>query len=374
MPTIVGQLLTDRGFESGALTFERGRITAVTVDRHHTHSDDEPTVLVTPGLIDLQLNGAFGVEVGGEAQAYEVLAKKLPSTGVTAYLPTLVSSTLPEYLAAFDAFERAGRPRGAVGLGFHLEGPYLAADKVGAHRADVVASAGTIALEQLLDRGHVKLMTLAPELPSAIERINALCRRHVLVSLGHSNASYEQAMTAVSAGARMVTHLFNAMTKFEPRAPGLIGAGLADDRLSASLIADGAHSHPAAVKLALRAKGTSRTCLVTDAVAAAGMPPGDYQLATLTVRSDGQTARLADGTLAGSTLTMNQAIRNAMGMAELEFASAVRMASAVPASLLGLAAKGRLSPGADADLVVWSDRHEVLATFVGGELVYGQLP
>jgi N-acetylglucosamine-6-phosphate deacetylase len=212
----------------------------------------------------------------------------------------------------------------------------------------------------------VRLVTVAPERPGALRFIRRLVARGVVVSLGHTGASHEEMLRGAAAGARMVTHLFNAMAPFAHRAPGAVGAALIDDRLTCGLIADGVHCHAAAIRLAVRAKGPERVALVTDAMAAAGMPPGRYRLGGRPVSSDGVAARLADGTLAGSLLTMDRAVRNTVELAGVPVPDALRMASEVPARLLGL--RHGLARGRAADLVLLDRGLGVQATIVAGAL------
>jgi N-acetylglucosamine-6-phosphate deacetylase len=192
----------------------------------------------------------------------------------------------------------------------------------------------------------------------------------VTVSLGHSDATFEQASAGFDAGASLVTHLWSAMSPFHHRAPGLPGAALTDERATVALIADGVHTHPAALSLALRAKGPARVALTTDAVAAAGMPPGDYMLGGTPVVSDGGTVRRPGGALAGSLLTMDAAVRNMVALAGARVEEALTMASTVPARLIDLDDAGRLAPGERADLTLWSAELAVRATIVGGTIAY----
>ena len=213
-------------------------------------------------------------------------------------------------------------------------------------------------------------MTIAPERPDALDRIRRLRDRGIVVSLGHTDANVAEFTAGVDAGATMATHLFNAMSPFGHREPGAIGAVLTDDRVTAGLIADGVHSHPAALRLALRAKGPTRIALVTDMMAAAGMPPGTYTLGDQLVTTDGGSARLADGTLAGATLLMDAAVRNMVAWTGASVADAIRMATETPANILGRPDLGRLATGNPADLTLLTDDLEVTATLVGGQMVY----
>ena len=213
-------------------------------------------------------------------------------------------------------------------------------------------------------------MTLAPEAAGGLERIRRLRSHGVVVSLGHTDATYEELLKGIDAGAGMVTHVFNAMSGFSHRAPGAVGAALVDDRVTVGLIADGAHCHPASVRLAVKAKGSERVALVTDSIAGAGMEPGVYQLDGRDILVDEMLAKLPDGKLAGSVLSLDQAVRNVVAWAGSSVSEACRMASAVPARVLGLDSKGTLAPGKDADLVLLDESLHVSSTFRNGEIVY----
>jgi N-acetylglucosamine-6-phosphate deacetylase len=212
-------------------------------------------------------------------------------------------------------------------------------------------------------------MTLAPERAGALARIARLVANGIVVSVGHTRASYDEAVRAFDAGATMVTHLYNAMSPLGHRAPGVVGAALVDDRVTCGLIVDGVHAHPAAMRVALRAKTPARIALVTDAMAAAAMGQGTYALAGKSVTVDATSARLADGTLAGSILTMDAAVRNIVAL-DVSLEDALRMASTVPARVLGISSKGRIAAGADADLVLLDDALRVRATIVAGAIAF----
>jgi len=372
--SVTGRLLVDGRLVAGALVVDGDRI--VEVRGGLAGALPEPRFdadLVSPGLIDLQCNGAFGLEVGADPAALRALASRLPETGVTTFLPTVVSATAAHYRAVALAFAAARAAPGAQMPGLHLEGPWLSPARAGAHDPSAItAAAATLddVLDELLDAGALRLMTLAPERPGAIDRIRRLVGAGITVSLGHTEATFEQAEAGIDAGATLVTHLFNAMSGFHHRTPGVAGAALTDDRVAVGLIADGVHTHPAALKLALRAKGPERIVLVTDAVAAAGSAPGAYQLGGLPIVSDGESARLGDGTLAGSTLTLDRAVRAMVSLGGARPEEALAMASSVPAARAGLADRGRLAAGQRADLALWSGKLEIEATIVGGEVVF----
>jgi N-acetylglucosamine-6-phosphate deacetylase len=368
-----GRLVLDGRLVPGTIVVEGSEIKAVLSGDVRT--GDLPEIVheasvVSPGLIDLQVNGAFGVEVGTSADALRHLAAQLPSTGVTGFLPTLVSSLGDLYPRAFSAFEEARDATGAVPLGLHVEGPFLSHQRPGVHRLQAINEASAEIFEGWLGAEAVRLVTLAPERDGAKERIRRLRERGIVVTLGHTNATYEEFVQGIDEGATMVTHLYSAMSGFLHRAPGAVGAALVDDRVTCGLIVDGVHSHAASVALAIRAKGPERIALVTDSIAGAGQSPGVYQIDGQDILVEATFARLPDGTLAGSVLTLDQAVRYAVSLGGASIADALRMASEVPARLLGLSRKGRLAAGADADLVLLDAELGVLATYGRGRAIY----
>lgn len=371
---VTGRLLVDGRLVPGALVVEGERIVEVrTGAAGELPAPRLDAAIVSPGLIDLQCNGAFGFEVGGDAAALRALGARLPSTGVTSFLPSIVSAAPAHYRAVAIAFATARTGPGAAPLGLHLEGPLLSPIRAGAHAPPAIAAADATlddVLDELCATGAVRLVTLAPERRGALVLIKRLVEAGVVVGLGHTDATFDQMIAGAAAGATLVTHLFSAMSPFHHRAPAAVGAALTDDRLTVTLIADGVHAHPAALNLALRAKGPAGIALVTDAVAAAGAPAGTYTLGGRTIVSDGESARLADGTLAGSTLTLDRAVRAMVALGGAQLEDALSMATAVPAARLGLADRGRLEVGRRADLVLWSADLQVASTVVGGSVVF----
>jgi N-acetylglucosamine-6-phosphate deacetylase len=371
--TLVGEVLTTTGPTRAAVVIRDGKIVDLMRD---PRSGDLPRErrefagLLCPGFIDLQINGAFGADIGPDPDASKTLVTKLPTTGVTSFLPTLISSPLECYEEFFDALEEGAMERGARVLGAHLEGPFLAPERKGAHDPANLQPVDLGFLRELLDSGQVKIMTLAPELPNSLEAIELLLKEGAVASAGHTEATYEEVTRAVDAGLGLGTHLYNAMRPLAHREPGTVGALLTDDRVRVGIIADGMHVHEAALRLAHRAKGSEGLILVTDAMQAAGMPPGDYELGGRKVRLEDGAVRLPDGTLAGSALTMDEAVRNAVRFLGVSLTQAVRMASEVPAAALNLDGKGKVAAGCDADFALLDAQGAVLETIVAGETVY----
>ena len=367
---VAGDLLLDGRLVPGTVTIEGDRIAEVRHGSPEGDADPLEAAIVAPGLIDLQVNGGFGAEVGEVPAAIQLLAERLPEVGVTAFLPTIITSPAAHYPRVFAAFADARQSSGARPLGLHVEGPFLSARRAGAHRLDLIAAADDDLFDLILASDDVRLMTLAPERPGAVERIRRLRERGIVASLGHTDASYEELVAGIEAGATMVTHLYNAMSPFAHRAPGVIGAALVDDRVTVGLIADGIHSHPASVRLAVRTKGVERIALVSDLMPAAGLPPGRYEFGGESVTVDRETASRDDGTLAGSVVTLDQAIRNVVRWTDATPCDALRMASEVPARLLGLTDMGAIRAGNLADLILLDRDLRVEATIVGGQVVY----
>jgi N-acetylglucosamine-6-phosphate deacetylase len=370
---LVGEALLPEGRRRAGVVVRDGRIEALALDPRDGDLPAERRAVrgvIAPGFVDLQVNGAFGADVGVDASALETISRELPRTGVTAYLPTAISWPLERYAGLFEALERAGDTPGARILGVHLEGPFLAPTRHGAHDPENLRAVDRGVLEQLLSSGRVRVMTLAPELPGALEAIELIAGAGAVASAGHTEATYDEVVRAADAGLTLGTHLFNAMSPLGHREPGPAGALLSDERLRTGIIADGIHVHPAALRIAHRAKGTEGLVLVTDAMQAAGMPDGTYALSGRRVNVADGAARLDDGTLAGATATMDEVIRRAQGFLGLSLEETIRMATRAPAQALGLDRVGQIAPGAEADLVVLGADGVVEETLVAGEPVY----
>ena len=334
---------------------------------------DARDLLLFPGFIELQINGGFGCDFTADPETIYQVAQKLPRYGVTSFLPTIVTSPL-EKISRAQAQLQAGLPEGFQGarpLGLHVEGPFLNPERKGAHRSDYLRSPDPADYASLSLEAGVRLVTLAPELPGAAAVIAELIQRGIVVSAGHSLATFDQARAGFRAGVGYATHLFNAMSPLLQYDPGLPGAALAEAGLRFGLIPDGIHVHPALVSLIWKLTGPGRMTLVSDAMAALGMPPGKYQLGDLDVMVDETSARLPNGTLAGSILTHPQALRNLLSFTNCRLEDALTCLTTTPAALLGLDGSiGRIAPGFRADLVLMTAQFEVVSTWVGGEQVY----
>lgn len=334
--------------------------------------------LLVPGLVDLQVNGYFGVDfISATPAEWSAVATRLPETGVTAFAPAFITAPLDRLAAGLRRAEQAmvaGRVTNSARIvGVHLEGPFLAGSRRGAHNAAFLRDPTDQALDLLLAAaapGTLRLMTLAPERPGALDAVRRLAAAGVLVGLGHTDATAAQASAAADAGARMVTHLFNAQRGLHHREPGVVGVGLVDHRLTCALILD-LHHVAAEVAQLTFAAAPGRVVLATDAVAAAGMPPGCYELGDEPVVIEaGRPPVRDDGTLAGSGLRLDEAVANAVALG-VDLVSAVAAASQVPADLLGRTDLGRIAPGAAADMVWLGEDLRARATWIGGKLAFG---
>jgi len=372
IPAVPGaQILTP-----GWVEVRAGRVTAVAQGEPLRVPDVElPAGALLPGLVDLQVNGYYGEEFQNvTADGWAAVAGRLPETGTTAFLPTFITAppgALETALRAASALIPHLPPGGARVLGVHAEGPFISPARKGAHNEAWITEPAPAAVGQLLQAGQgvLRLVTLAPERPGGLAAVARLSDAGVLVSVGHSDATAQQVAGAADAGARMVTHLFNAQRPLHHREPGVVGAALTDPRLTSGLIGDLHHVSGLACVLAFSA-APSRICLVTDAAACAGMPPGHYLLGGEAIElppGDGEPPVRADGTLAGSALRMDVAVAN-MVASGIGLAGAVAAASRVPADLIGRPDIGRIAPGAAADLAWLGDDLRTVASWVGGRL------
>ncbi|MEX2550832.1 MAG: N-acetylglucosamine-6-phosphate deacetylase [Nitriliruptoraceae bacterium] len=332
--------------------------------------------VLAPGLIDIQINGGWGYDFADtDAAGWHEVASRLPETGVTAFVPTIITAPIEELAASMIRY-REIRPEldesgGARSIGLHCEGPFLAAGRHGAHREGLLIDPSPAGIEALLSAadGTMAYLTLAPERLGALTAIRELIDAGVRVAIGHSDATDQQVLAAADAGASLVTHLFNAQRPLHHRDPGVVGAGLADPRLTLGLIVDLFHVAPTAVR-ATFAAAAGRVALVTDAISAFGMPPGTYDLGgQRTTVGAGVPPVLDDGTLAGSVLRLDEAVGNTIS-AGVDPATALTAATRVPAEAVGRHDLGRLAPGAPADLVWLDEDWRAASTWIRGERVH----
>jgi len=377
-----GAVLTPtQSISDGSVLIGDGRIEAVgprgSLGDSFDFVSDFPGDVLAPGFIDLHIHGAAGHELmGADSDAYRKVGQFLARHGVTSYLPTTTTSPedilLPALTAMADAvalppYGSETRPC-ARPIGIHLEGPFLCDARNGVHPAAHIQKPSVVALDRYVraSRGAIRILTLAPELPHAIAVIRDAVERGITVAMGHTNATFEEARLAINAGARFATHTFNSMRRMIHREPGIVGAILSDQRVYADIIADGLHVHPPVVDLFLRCKGRERAILISDATSPTGMPTGRYRLGNFEVEVEGLRVD-SHGKLAGSVLTLDLAVQNIMEFAGWSLEDTIPLVTLNPAQLLGLDQKGRISPGADADLVVLSPTGEVRRTFVAGQ-------
>jgi N-acetylglucosamine-6-phosphate deacetylase len=331
--------------------------------------------ILAPGFFDIHIHGGAGIDLM-RALPSELpqLGKFLAKHGVTEYFPTTVAAPLDSTCKALerlaDAIEAPLNKEEAQArpLGIHLEGPFLSHKRRGVHPPENLIAPTLAIFDRLWQaaRGHVRVLTIAPEIPGAMEVITEAAKRNVCVSIGHSDADLQTAQAAVSAGARHATHTFNAMRPLDHRDPGIIAEVLTDNRLSADMVVDGIHIAPSVVQLFLQAKGIERAVLITDAISATGMPDGHYQLGPIEVDvKDGKCT--SNGSLAGSVLTMDRAVRNVTKFSRWNLREAVRAASANAARAVGMPDHGALAVGAHANFIVMNAAGEIIKTIVRGQ-------
>lgn len=341
-----------------------------------------PDCYVCPGFVDIHVHGASGSDIlDCSPSAIESMSEFLVTRGVTSYLGTtttapmdMMSRAVEISYAYADAEPRDGTVSPALAFrGLHLEGPHVSMSKLGAQDGESVLTATASRIPELVRRfpGLIKTVTLAPEVVGAEALVRTLVSQGVHVSAGHTEASFDLAKNAFSWGIDRVTHLFNAMLPIHHRDPGLVTAALTDSGVFVELICDGVHVHPAVVKMVAGLKGPERVCLITDSMRATGLGDGTYTLGRLVVTVEGKSARLAGGALAGSVLTMDQAVRNVASIAQMSVKDAVMMATHTPATAVGLGRQiGSLQPGRSADIVVLDKDLQVQMTMIRGQEVY----
>jgi N-acetylglucosamine-6-phosphate deacetylase len=361
---------------------EQGRVLEIS-DRNHRQVPSGVSIsdfgdeVLAPGYVDLHVHGSAGYDVMDDsADALPAIEQLLARHGVTSYFPTTVTAPMDATLRALErladaiesrALKNADDRTRALPVGIHIEGPFISHARRGVHPPENLLAPTLPLFERFWQaaRGRIRMMTIAPELESALEVIADASRRGICVSLGHSDADFDQTERGIAAGAWHATHTFNAMRPLDHRSPGILGAVLTDNRVSADIIVDGVHLDPAIVKIVADTKGPEQTVLITDATAATGMPDGRYHLGSFEVEvRDGKCTM--DGRLAGSVLTMDRAVRNLARFAEWSLTAAVAAASRNPARVAHIENKGVLAVGADADFVVLNREGAVLRAFIGG--------
>ncbi|WP_338848738.1 N-acetylglucosamine-6-phosphate deacetylase [Massilia sp. W12] len=362
--TLRGTILTPHGWLAGAVEFD-SHISRITGQACDPGQDTQPYIL--PGFIDLHVHGGGGKDTMQGGDAVHTIARAHARHGATCILATTMTAPLAEIELALQAIGQAcreRRPGCARVLGAHLEGPYINAGKLGA-QPDFTAAANIDEVRRLAALAPMPVITVAPEIAGHLELVQALTQAGIRVQIGHSLGSYEDGVAALHHGAAGFTHLFNAMSGLHHREPGMVGAALAHAEY-AELIPDLLHVHPGAIKAALRA--IPRLYCVTDSTAATGMPDGQYMLGRMQVNKCLGGVRTADGTLAGSTLTLDQALRNLVSLG-LDLADASRRVSTYAADYLGLTERGRIAAGCFADMVVLDRDLQLKAVFIEGEQI-----
>ncbi len=375
------RIVTPSGIISGSILVTDGRLARVgqvqDAEAEGAQVIDATGRFILPGLIDLHVQGAGG---GGllerDPQTIERVCRSLASFGTTAFLATTVVDTTTQdqrhIRRIAEGIER--RTEGARILGIHLEGPFISIEKRGMIQEDHIHEPSMDYYERVKEvcGGHLRMMTIAPELPGAIEIIKELVDSDIIASLGHTNATYAETLQGIEAGLSHVTHVGNAMRSLHHREPGAFGAVLISDALTMQIIADGIHLHPDVVAWLIRLKGPSRFVIITDGIPAMGMPPGQYDYGGLAYTVENGAARYLDGTLIGTAHTQLELVRLAMDLADLSLHEAINMASLYPARIAGVdESKGSIEEGKDADLVICDNKLSVETVLIGGEQIAG---
>jgi N-acetylglucosamine-6-phosphate deacetylase len=385
MRTIIygGTILTpDETLPDHTLVIEAGHIVGLEPGLHPISAGAHERIMhadglwVAPGLIDLHVHGSAGSDtMDATPAALAAMSTFFIKHGVTAYLPTTITGPSAAIQAAITNVECTPQPEdGGQHLGVHLEGPYLSPAQRGAQPEEFLRQPDPGEYDSWLNSSIVRLIAVAPEIPGVLALIERGVDKRIRFSAGHCQANYEQIMQAVDRGLNQATHTFNAMLGLHHREPGTAGAVLADERIYAEVIVDGVHVHPAVVRVLVRAKGINRTILITDAIRAAGLADGDYDLGGHIVHVADGIARTSSGSLAGSTLTLDKAVRNVIQFAGVSLNQALAMASRVPAEAMGWSGrKGVLVPGADADVILFDSSLNIRGCIVAGNLVYDNL-
>jgi N-acetylglucosamine-6-phosphate deacetylase len=374
----------DEVIENGVVLCEDGRIKFAGASKDAAPEPNSEIIhaggkIVMPGFIDTHFHGSGGDDVmASGADGIRRISRNLPRFGTTGFLATTIAARHDELMRATQDTIAAETddPGAAEILGLHIEGPYINPTFKGAQPEWGIRDPNFDECAQLLDAagGRIKIMTIAPELPGGLEMIRLLCRAGVAASVGHSEADYDTALAAIEAGATRATHLFNAMSGVHHRKPGLAAAVLTEPAICAELICDGVHVHPRMVRMAWRNKGRDAITLITDATGAQGVGDGAYTLGDFRIQVRGPLCTLMDGvTIAGSVLTMNRAVANAIAFAGMSLTDAARTAALLPARVCGVAdRKGSIEPGKDADLAILDRDFSVAHTVRAGRRVWSR--
>ncbi|UCG59932.1 MAG: N-acetylglucosamine-6-phosphate deacetylase [Phycisphaerales bacterium] len=361
-----------------SILIEEGTIAAIGPAAEAVHCDetlDAGGRMIAPGFIDVHIQGAGGADVlDATPEALATISRTCARFGTTGFLATTVYVPGKENRHLTVAAETVGRDLGgATLLGIHIEGPFISAQKRGMIQPNCVCPPSAECFAEIQDvcDGRLKMMTIAPELPGSVQLIESLVESNVVAAFGHSNATYEQTLDGFEAGVSHVTHLFNAMPSLHHRSPGPLAAIFESEYVTAQLIADGVHIHPAVVRLAFERLGADRVVPITDGMQALGLPDGEYIYNGLEYESREGTARYKDGTLIGTALGLSRLLDRLMTFAGCPLEVAIRAASQNPAKVLGLEKrKGTIETGKDADLVLLDEDCSVYATLVAGKIVY----
>ena len=365
---------------NGVIGVHEGKISFIgkeeKLGEYHGETVDFSDKIAAPGYIDIHIHGANKADtMDANLKSLDTISSFIATKGVTGFYPTTMTAPLEDIYKAIDAVKKAadGKVHGARILGIHLEGPYFSKEKAGAQEADYLRIPKIDELRDLLNFGEgiIKRVSIAPEIPGGLEAIKFLRENNVVVALGHTNATFDIAMEGINLGATIGNHTYNGMRNFHHREPGVLGAVLTSNNVFAEMIVDGIHLHPAAVDLVVRCKGFDHTILITDSIMATGLADGEYILGKAKIIVKNGISRRESGVLAGSTLTLDKAVRNIIRFLDIPVNRAIQMASYNPARALHIEdKKGSLEIGKDADIVVLNEDLTVYATIIGGDIVY----